>query len=46
LQAGGCALSWCYPIKNVIKKRSILFYEEGEKVFILKTCWNKFLAGV
>jgi len=34
LQAAGCALSWCYPIENVVKKRSI-FFDEGVKVFML-----------
>jgi len=31
-------LSWCYPIKNVTKKRSIFFDEKGVKVFVLKNC--------
>jgi len=43
LQAAVCALSWCYPFKNVMKKRSI-FFDEGVKVFIWKNCWNRFLA--
>jgi len=35
LQAAVCALSWCYPIKNVTKKRNV-FFDEGVKVFIKK----------
>jgi len=46
LQAGGCALSWCYPVKNVIKKRSIFFDEEDVKVFVLKNCWTRFWSGI
>jgi len=46
LQAGGCDLSWCYPIKNFIRKGSILFDEKGVKVFILKTVETGFWSGI
>jgi len=46
LQAAGCALSWCYPIKNVIKKRSIFFDAEGVKTFILKTVETGFSSEI
>jgi len=41
LKAGGCALSWFYPIKDVIKY-SLFFDVEGVKVFILKNCQQVF----
>jgi len=44
LQAAGCAMALCHPIKNVIKKRNILFDEEAAKAIILNNCWNKFLV--
>jgi len=45
MQAAGCALScWFYPIKNVIKERTILLDEEVAKVFILKNCLNRILV--
>jgi len=46
LQAAGCALSWCYPIQNVIKKRSIFFDAEGVKTFILKTVETGFSSEI
>jgi len=42
LQAAGCALSWCYPIKNVIRKINVFFDEEGVNVFIVKTAETAF----
>jgi len=45
LQAAGCTLSWCYPIKNVVKKRSI-FFDEGVKAFMLKNCWNRLWSEI
>jgi len=38
MQAAGCALSWCYPIKKFRVKSK----NEGVKVFVLKNCWNRF----
>jgi len=32
LEAAGCALSWCYPIENVMKNINVLFDEEVAKV--------------
>jgi len=42
--ANRCALSWCYPIKNLMKKINIFVDEEGVNVFILKNCWNRWLV--
>jgi len=42
LQAARCALSWCDPIKNLIKTRSIFVDEEGVKFSPWKTVERTF----
>jgi len=47
--AAGCALCWCYPIKNVMKKITrlcIFFDEEGAKFSSGKTVGTGFWSGI